>query len=390
MEIGVFDIIALSSSLLSILTALIFLFVNRTESIPKIFLVVLNVALGYGIFISALLNSQQILSFPHLYRTALPVAMLQGPSIYYYILTSLIQPLRFPKKYFIHIIPTIAAFILFIPYYLMPAEQKIRLIEERYLNELNMIHGPDGFISGNNIGLIVAIYTMIYLFMAVRLVWRNRDEIQETDGSSLFWMFYICAIPGIIFALLFWASVDPSTSVYSYFFAGAGVANLSLVLFLFLRPDILYGALAGKIQNYEIKESRPEEPEEDTTYLTDEQISDYLSQLQSYMDSKRPFLNQKLRLNHLSENLKIPRHHLSWLLNNVIGMNFNDYINLNRLEYIKKNIRSSTFQRMTLEGMAYEAGFNSRTTFTHAVKKNHNMTPSEYFKPMLNTADHMK
>jgi AraC-like DNA-binding protein len=66
------------------------------------------------------------------------------------------------------------------------------------------------------------------------------------------------------------------------------------------------------------------------------------------------------------------------VINEGTGMNFNDFINRYRVEAVKKAFEQGEHQRKTLEGIAWEAGFNSKSTFLRAFKKHTAMTPTQY------------
>ncbi|MFA8436978.1 MAG: helix-turn-helix domain-containing protein, partial [Marinifilaceae bacterium] len=66
------------------------------------------------------------------------------------------------------------------------------------------------------------------------------------------------------------------------------------------------------------------------------------------------------------------------IINQGHGLNFNDYINQFRVEEFKRLLQDPQFSKETLLAVAFEAGFNSKTTFNTAFKKFTGMTPSEY------------
>ena len=49
-----------------------------------------------------------------------------------------------------------------------------------------------------------------------------------------------------------------------------------------------------------------------------------------------------------------------------------------RIEYLLREVAADQWQELSIEGVGREVGFNSRTTFLKAFKKNVGMNPSEY------------
>ncbi len=105
-----------------------------------------------------------------------------------------------------------------------------------------------------------------------------------------------------------------------------------------------------------------------------------LAKLNAFMTAEQPFLNPTLSLRTLANSISIHPNQLSWLLNQVIGKNFNEYINQQRIEHFKKLVVNPSNSHISLLGLAYESGFNSKTVFNTAFKKEVGMTPKKYQK----------
>jgi adenylate cyclase len=106
-------------------------------------------------------------------------------------------------------------------------------------------------------------------------------------------------------------------------------------------------------------------------------------QLLSYMDSELPYLNPSLSLRLLADQIEVHPNHLSWLVNESLGKNFNEFINQYRIEHFKKLASDPSNAHISLIGLAYESGFNSKTVFNTAFKKLEGMTPKEFQKQHL-------
>lgn len=98
------------------------------------------------------------------------------------------------------------------------------------------------------------------------------------------------------------------------------------------------------------------------------------------MMEEKWFLNSSLSLRSLAENVNISSNKLSWLLNERIGQNFNEYINSFRLENFKEIALNPANSHLTLLALAYESGFNSKTVFNAFFKKIEGMTPKAWLR----------
>ena len=105
-------------------------------------------------------------------------------------------------------------------------------------------------------------------------------------------------------------------------------------------------------------------------------LPEYLAKLNTIVEEERAYLDAKLRLKDLADQMNISTHHLSQLLNQEVKLSFFDFINRHRIEEAKKLIDQNG--QITLLQVAYDAGFNNKTSFVNAFKKFERMTPSQY------------
>jgi AraC-like DNA-binding protein len=110
------------------------------------------------------------------------------------------------------------------------------------------------------------------------------------------------------------------------------------------------------------------------------QINNFSKALESVMQEEKLFIDSELSLKQLAAHIQLHPNKLSWLLNNHFGKNFNDFINAYRLEYFKQIALKQENKNITLLGLAYDSGFNSKTVFNTFFKKETGMTPKQWVK----------
>lgn len=103
-------------------------------------------------------------------------------------------------------------------------------------------------------------------------------------------------------------------------------------------------------------------------------------ELEGLMMEEQLYLQQDLNLRSLAEKMEMHPNKLSWLINEAIGKNFNEYINGMRLETFKQKALDPANSHITLLGLAYESGFNSKSVFNDFFKKSTGMTPRAWVK----------
>ncbi len=98
--------------------------------------------------------------------------------------------------------------------------------------------------------------------------------------------------------------------------------------------------------------------------------------LERIMIDKSLYKNPNLSLHHLAKELNITSHQLSQFLNNNLGKNFTSFINEFRINEACKIITSDN--KLTLESVGYDVGFNSKSTFFATFKKYTGTTPLNF------------
>jgi AraC-like DNA-binding protein len=98
------------------------------------------------------------------------------------------------------------------------------------------------------------------------------------------------------------------------------------------------------------------------------------------MGEVQPFLRKGYSIKEMASDLEIPQHQVSMVINHEYGMNFNDFVNRHRIDYIKAKLTQPDWRQLTLEGIALEAGFSNRTTFFRAFTKLTGTTPTAYLE----------
>ena len=102
----------------------------------------------------------------------------------------------------------------------------------------------------------------------------------------------------------------------------------------------------------------------------------------SLMTFQKPYLDSGLTLNKLSDLLLVSNHNLSEVINSKLGKTYYDFINEYRVEEFKKRLADSSNQNYNLISIAFDSGFNSKTSFNTIFKRTTGQTPSEFRKSL--------
>lgn len=115
-------------------------------------------------------------------------------------------------------------------------------------------------------------------------------------------------------------------------------------------------------------------------YLSDSDIENYILKMERLMQEDKTYLNENLDLRAFANELSVEPNLVSHVLNNHLHKTFFKYINDYRVEEVKRRMGDPVFSHLTILAIAFESGFNSKTSFNRIFKQMTGMTPTQYQK----------
>jgi len=311
--------------------------------------------------------------FPHLLMLNHPILFLFGPLFYFYQRTLIDKSFNIERKNLLHFLPFVIYVIILSPLYLQSAETKLE-----YLNgQLSRLAIFDYVVTPTQI-----IQLLIYLLVINKELKLYHSKIKNSYSSlekiNLNWLQtfikLFLAVYGLMTIVLILLFFGFNEFVYNY---GAGLIGLIATVSIYAigykglsQPEIF-------ISFYDIERQQ----NEDVKIKIDEsQKNEIISKLKSVMNEKKLFLNSDLTLKELADSIYIQSYQLSKMLNDEMNQNFYDFVNGYRIEEVKRRLIDEDYSNLSILGIAFECGFNSKSVFNTVFKKNTNMTPSEFKK----------
>lgn len=114
--------------------------------------------------------------------------------------------------------------------------------------------------------------------------------------------------------------------------------------------------------------------------LSESQIENLSIHLTALMEKEKMYLDNDLNLPTIAEKLGISIHEASFLINETARDNFYNFINKYRVEEAKSLLASTKMEQLNILGIAFESGFNSKTTFNTTFKRIVGISPSQFSK----------
>jgi len=308
-----------------------------------------------------------------------------GPFLYLYTKSLMLNLKSLSKNAYLHFVP----FVLLTVLYFMFFQDKLSF-QSGYL-----LFRKDGYMMARIFyGLMFVGSVFFYSVLTLNLI--NRYRKLKYDSFSYFssnnmlnWLYFLSAFfmaMYIVFTVMAFYNIATNTK----FFQVEYFSDLSLVLLTFsvsyfgIKQTYLFG---NQIEEKEIEE-QPKKYK--NSNLSDEMKTDYIQKILEYMDTEKPHLNPELTIQDLSKQLNINRHHLTELLNNDLGKNFFNFINSYRIEEVKKRLIDEKFEHLTIVAIAFDSGFNSKSTFNSIFKQQTEKTPSKWRNEELKRIEELR
>jgi len=144
-----------------------------------------------------------------------------------------------------------------------------------------------------------------------------------------------------------------------------------------IKSDPRYAAFVQRLYN---RKEETQRSESDRALIETEEAEVLSDRLERFMEEEEPYLNPALSLRSLAEQINTHPNKLSWLLNDRFGQNFNSFVNNYRLERFKSLATDTKNSHISILGLAYESGFNSKSVFNTYFKKETGLTPKAFLQ----------
>jgi AraC-like DNA-binding protein len=118
--------------------------------------------------------------------------------------------------------------------------------------------------------------------------------------------------------------------------------------------------------------------------LKNTSVGNYVDKIRLTMDNEKLWKNPDVNIDDISKLTNIPKHHITQVLNENIKKNFYTFVNEYRSNEVIDMFKNNKYSNWTILSIAYESGFNSKSSFNSFFKKYTGKTPSEYRREMLN------
>ncbi|TGM03168.1 AraC family transcriptional regulator [Leptospira barantonii] len=316
--------------------------------------------------------------------------LLFGPLFFLYLKD--ILGIGVKKKVWIHFVPYLIFTVLFLIFKIFPDMDGV----------YSLFFGPEGW--GLRISTFVSLigYSIFSYWNVYRVERENVDPVLESLQWT--WLKILIVLVLVIVSYhgvsYFWNDGPPLpprehslSSEHPFPPPGAGpgggpppgripsirgwdVLVFTILFSLFgIRQSMIHSAwLLGQNFSSDLVKKRKYE----RSGLEEGRLKNYVQIVQEHMKTDKPYLDSEFSLDHLADRLNFPRAHITQALSEILETNFYNFVNEYRVNEFIRLVDSSPEEKIAVLSLAFDAGFNSKSTFNQSFKRITGTTPSLY------------
>jgi AraC-like DNA-binding protein len=234
-------------------------------------------------------------------------------------------------------------------------------------------------------GLIFYASVLIYMIFTFILLSKYRKNTtmyadQSSSDINLFWLNFV----SILFSALFISYIvigGINALTFSNKIDLDLISNIGLIILVYavsyfgIKQPFILKAVYYKSQKTDIiKENGYNRKSKPLRTDSENQVK----ALKMHMETNKLYLQPDLSLADLAQTLGVSKSELTSLLNDYMGINFFSFVNQYRLKNVLQKLEDSKSDHLTILSIAYDSGFNSKSTFNGLFKQHTGLTPTVY------------
>ncbi len=356
----------------------IILLQKRPLSLHNVVLSILVFIPAVAVLFNTLLYYDLVDDFSFTLFLTFNLNMLWSPAFLLYVLLMTGVIIRPKLHHLLHFIPLCISLAVITPIMFLPDNQFLSFVE------ISKKVLPWQY---NLVNVILAVQSIGYVTASSIVLNKYNKDIKNLFSDirkiSVFWLQGMILIGTILFVTIFPPIIYFKKLDYFLYFLPIGLNCAYLyIVYKTLSTPVLFTPQVREVLNLnrEVQTiAKKVETEKECPEL--KQTAESLS---SFFRVHKPYLIPELNIKMLSENTGISIHTISATLNQYFGQNFYDFINSYRIRHAQQLLSNQDSDKYTIETLATESGFRSRSVFYTAFRKETGVTPSEYKKIHMN------
>ncbi len=380
MELSALNILSILIPFEALLFTFYILSLKVEHKISNVFIAVFIFETGLESFMPFLYENVFI-NYPQFALILDTLFFLQLPLLYLYIKSTLFKDFELRRKDLLHLIPfLIVNLIVLFSYHILPLESKKAILINGMRDIQRLVYITY---------TVVALQLVIYSFLSFKEINKYKQIVQE--NYSDIGKYNYKWIRQLLFAFVFilvisvlknfaWSFIMPELHEKLFLFLNLSVlVFITWIIYKALKRPYLFSSLNSQIKLIKelIQEKEIADKANDKNQLSNEEKI-LLEKLEKHMTEEKPYLEPTLTLHDLAMQLKTSTRELSVLINKTYKKHYFDFVNSYRIEEAITILLNPSAAKLTVLEIMYDVGFNSKSSFNSAFKKQTGITPTAY------------
>ena len=311
-------------------------------------------------------------AFPMFAFIFIPVQWLLTPSLYFFVITKINGEFKFSRKQLWHLLPALASLTyLSATYFFLPLAGKVAYIESGQLqNPINALVIP---LASDliQLGYLVAAQRRLADYGVTLRNWFSR-----IDDQDVVWIRRVITIWMVIFLghMLFTVSLR----IFAWYGLALAVLDALNIAHLLMVNALMMLTVVGQFTVLSPVSLFGGKQKYAASGTTSEERRALFDRARQDMREQAHYLEMDLTIGELAAAIGATPRDLSEAINGEGGVTFYDFVNSYRVAAARQLLLDEPNEKVL--SVAYQSGFNSKSTFNKAFKAETGQSPSEFRK----------
>ncbi|MCC6761302.1 MAG: AraC family transcriptional regulator [Chitinophagaceae bacterium] len=337
------------------------------------------------------------------YNHPAPLYLMVGPLLFFYVRDVLTDRHRLRRWDVLHFIPAFIHFIGIIPWCLQSFQQKKALMQKVIDNMDALAEVHSNLFFSMPVAFNLRLFSLgAYVIAGIVLLWRyyplrrQRPNVPSVQSAiTLRWLMVLLGTLLLIFinmTVMTWfflhSGLSHTIRQFAIMYSITGFVYALLAVWMLLFPQVLYGMPAMQLP---VPPTEPAGKEAAAAQVKTKAVHKAPATLQeenpfkaleakilAHLQTEKPYIQPDFDIYQLSKALGVPLHHLYYCFNEVMHTKFATLRMQYRVAHAMQLMQAGQTENFTIEAIAHQSGFQSKSSFYKAFKEVTGMLPSEF------------
>jgi len=306
-----------------------------------------------------------------------PLTFAVSPLMYFYIYATINR--KSPRRRWIHLLPMLLWFLYCIIYFVKPYELKeLGYFEHLYPDmdisfpESNYNDDPlriRGYVLQLSM-LQLLIYLLTSLFIIIKTFKSLGVSFFTSRKKPISWLRN--------FIILMFIVLISAGFANSFLIVDMGMFIVASIIAVLIYATSFNVIRASDFFQESVADPLHPKKKYEKSTLREEEKNIILSELKKCMEVEMDYKEHLLSLQFISKKLRVSAHNISQVISEKLDQTFYEMIAAYRIKAAKVILGDPMQKHLTIEDVADEVGYNSKSAFNRSFKKIEGITPSEF------------